>query len=151
MLSMQRYFLILRRTLPEGLPLITLSMVFAVLRLLLKKAWNHDATHHVFLRDMSSESAMETLEHSLPYKEWIIGVGLDSNERTNPPIKFKDEFERARRENYFLTMHCDVDQHDSTVHIWQTLNEIGVDRIDQGVNSLEDDVLCRKSRTATLL
>ncbi len=105
-----------------------------------------------FLRDMSSESAMETLEHSLPYKECIIGVGLDSDERTNPPIKFKDVFERARREGYFLTMHCDVDQHDSTVHIWQTLNEIGVDRIDHGVNSLEDDVLCReiKDRNLTL-
>ncbi len=105
-----------------------------------------------FLRDMSSESAMETLEHSLPYKEWIIGVGLDSDERTNPPIKFKDVFERARRENFFLTMHCDVDQQDSTVHIWQTLNEIGVDRIDHGVNSLEDGVLCReiKDRNLTL-
>src|SRR4029453_9696067 len=32
-----------------------------------------------FLRDLSAESAMETLEQSLPYKDWIVGVGLDSD------------------------------------------------------------------------
>lgn len=95
-----------------------------------------------FLRDMTAASAMEALEQSLPYKDWIIGVGLDSDERGNPPIKFKEVFTRAKAEGYFLTMHCDVDQKNSTSHIWQTLNDIGVDRIDHGVNSLEDDALC---------
>ena len=95
-----------------------------------------------FLRDMSADSAMATLEQSLPYKNWIIGVGLDSDEKGNPPIKFKDVFDRARAEGYRLTMHCDVDQENSTRHIWQTLDDIGVDRIDHGVNSLEDEALC---------
>ena len=49
---------------------------------------------------------------------WIVGVGLDSDERGNPPVKFKDVFERARGEGYRLTMHCDVDQEDSVGHIW---------------------------------
>ena len=49
-----------------------------------------------FLRDMSAESAMETLEASLPFKDWIIGVGLDSDERGNPPTKFKEVFAKAR-------------------------------------------------------
>ena len=31
-----------------------------------------------FLRDLSAESAMETLEESLPHGDWIVGVGLDS-------------------------------------------------------------------------
>ena len=35
-----------------------------------------------FLRDWSAEFAMTTLVQSLPYREWIIGVGLDSDERT---------------------------------------------------------------------
>jgi adenosine deaminase len=35
-------------------------------------------------------------------------------------------------------MHCDVDQQDSTAHIRQCLDEIGVERIDHGVNALED-------------
>ena len=38
-------------------------------------------------------------------------------------------------------MHCDVDQEDSVAHIWQCLDEIGVERIDHGVNSLEDAAL----------
>ena len=97
-----------------------------------------------FLRDMCAESAMATLEESLPHKDWIVGVGLDSDERGNPPVKFKDVFAKAREKGCRLTMHCDVDQESSTRHIWQTLDDIGVDRIDHGVNSLEDDALCEE-------
>jgi adenosine deaminase len=94
-----------------------------------------------FLRDMSAESAMRTLETSLPYRGWIAGVGLDSDEKGNPPVKFKDVFARAREEGYRLTMHCDVDQDDSTVHIRQCLDDIGVERIDHGVDCLKDPAL----------
>jgi adenine deaminase len=97
-----------------------------------------------FLRDLSADSAMETLEQSLPYKHWIVGVGLDSDERDNPPVKFQDVFARARSEGYRLTMHCDVDQDDSVAHIWQCLDDIGVERIDHGVNALEDGALVRE-------
>jgi len=97
-----------------------------------------------FLRDLTAESALDTLEQSLPYKDWIIGVGLDSDEKDNPPIKFKDVFARARSEGYRLTMHCDVDQENSVEHIWQCLNDIGVERIDHAVNSLEDEALIKE-------
>ena len=95
-----------------------------------------------FLRDLTSDYAMATLVDSLRYRDWIAGVGLDSNEHGNPPIKFAEVFRRARAEGYQLTMHCDVDQDDSTAHIRECLDVIGVDRIDHGVNVLEDDVLC---------
>lgn len=95
-----------------------------------------------FVRDMSAESAMETLEQSLPYKDWIIGVGLDSDEKGNPPSKFAEVFKRARAEGYRLTMHCDVNQENTLHHIRQCLDEIGVDRIDHGINSLEDPAIC---------
>jgi adenosine deaminase len=94
-----------------------------------------------FLRDMSAPSAMATLEQSLPYRDQIVGVGLDSDERGNPPVKFAAVFDRARAEGYRLTMHCDVDQAGSVVHIWQCLDDIGVERIDHGVNCLEDETL----------
>ncbi|PRX99853.1 adenosine deaminase [Allonocardiopsis opalescens] len=94
-----------------------------------------------FLRDYQAEFAMATLLESLPYRQWIAGVGLDSDERGNPPAKFAAVFERARREGYRLTMHCDVDQPDTTEHIRQCLELIGVDRIDHGVNALEDQAL----------
>jgi adenine deaminase len=99
-----------------------------------------------FLRDMSAESAMETLERSLPHRDLIVGVGLDSDEKGNPPVKFKDVFARARAEGFRLTMHCDVDQQDSVAHIWQCLQEIKVERIDHGVNSLEDESLIAEIR-----
>jgi adenosine deaminase len=94
-----------------------------------------------FLRDLSPESALETLEQSLPYRDRIVGVGLDSNEKGNPPVKFRDVFARARDEGFRLTMHCDVDQENSVAHIRQCLDEIGVERIDHGVNVLEDEAL----------
>ena len=72
-----------------------------------------------FLRDLTAESAMATLEQSLPYRDKIIGVGLDSDEWGNPPLKFASVFARARAEGYRLTMHCDVDQEDAVGHIWQ--------------------------------
>ena len=97
-----------------------------------------------FLRDLSAESAMETLESSLPHGDWIVGVGLDSDEHGNPPIKFKEVFARARKEGYRLTMHCDVDQENSVGHIWQCLDEIKVERIDHGVNALEDAGLIKE-------
>ena len=94
-----------------------------------------------FLRDLTAESAMETLEASLAYGDRIVGVGLDSDERGNPPVKFKEVFARARREGFRLTMHCDVDQENSVEHIRQCLDDIGVERIDHGVNALEDPAL----------
>jgi adenosine deaminase len=94
-----------------------------------------------FLRDLSAESALETLEQSLPYGDWIVGVGLDSDEKGNPPVKFKEVFARARREGFRLTMHCDVDQENSVEHIRQCLDEIAVERVDHGVNALEDAAL----------
>ncbi len=97
-----------------------------------------------FLRDMTAESAAETLDQASEYREWIVGVGLDSDERDNPPIKFRDVFTDARSQGYRLTMHCDVDQDDSVAHIWQCLDDIGVERIDHGVNCLEDDALVKE-------
>ncbi len=103
-----------------------------------------------FLRDLTAESAMETLEESLPYGDWIVGVGLDSDEKNNPPVKFKDVFARARKEGYRLTMHCDVDQENSVEHIWQCLNEIRVERVDHGVNALEDEALIKEINSRRL-
>ncbi|GAB2714662.1 adenosine deaminase [Nocardia thraciensis] len=94
-----------------------------------------------FLRDYSAEYAMATLLEALPYRDWILGVGLDSDERGNPPSKFAAVFDRARREGFLLTMHCDIDQQNSVEHIRQALEDIGVDRLDHGTNIVEDDRL----------
>ena len=71
----------------------------------------------------------------------MVGVGLDSNELGNPPVKFAAVFERAREEGLHLTMHCDVDQVEAIRNIGQCLHDIGVERIDHGSNCLDDDAL----------
>jgi adenosine deaminase len=98
------------------------------------------------LRDHSVDSAAETLEASLFYKDWIVGIGLDSDERDNPPLKFAEVFAKARAEGYRVTMHCDIDQIGSIENIRQVIEEIGVDRIDHGTNILEDPRLVEIAR-----
>lgn len=97
-----------------------------------------------FLRDLPAESALATLKEALPYRDWLVGIGLDSDEKDNPPSKFAEVFALARAEGLKLTMHCDVNQKNTLTHIGQVLDDIGVDRIDHGVNSLEDPALCAK-------
>ena len=91
-----------------------------------------------FLRDFSRDSARETLEEALPYKDKFIGVGLDSDEHNNPPMKFFNQFAKASAEGLHLTAHADVDQKDSIEHIRQLLEVIGVERVDHGTNIVED-------------
>lgn len=94
-----------------------------------------------FLRDMSAESAMETYQQALPYRDKFIGIGLDSDERNNPPSKFAQVFSLAKQDGFHITMHCDIDQENSIDHIRQALMEIGVERLDHGTNIVEDPSL----------
>jgi len=93
-------------------------------------------------RERSVESAFEMLDQAYSVREKIIGLGMDSGpEYGNPPLKFKDVYARAREEGYFLTGHHDVDVRDSVKHIWQSLEVIGMDRIDHGLNATDDPKL----------
>ena len=98
------------------------------------------------VRDLPAESAMEALDAALPFKELIVGLGLDSDERGNPPAKFAEVFAKARGEGLHLTMHCDVDQENTIEHIRQALEEIRVERLDHGTNVVEDPRLLQVVR-----
>ena len=41
-------------------------------------------------------------------RDYARAIGLDSDERDNPPLKFKEVYDKARTQGYHLTMHCDV-------------------------------------------
>jgi adenosine deaminase len=99
-----------------------------------------------FLRDYQAEFAMATLVQALPYKQWIAGVGLDSNEEGNPPAKFAAVYARAREEGFRTTMHCDVENPAWAPNIAAAVREIGVDRIDHGIRVLEDPELAEECR-----
>lgn len=91
-----------------------------------------------FLRDYSRESARKTLEESMKYRNKFIGVGLDSDEHNNPPMKFFNQFTDATKEGLHVTAHADIDQKDSIEHIRELLEVIGTERIDHGTNVVED-------------
>ena len=91
-----------------------------------------------FLRDWSRLSAYETWQASLPYRDRIIGIGLDSDEHNNPPLKFYPQFVEAEQQGLYLTAHADIDQKDSISHIRELIEVIGVSRIDHGTNIVED-------------
>src|SRR5919112_578401 len=59
-----------------------------------------------FLRHLSSEEAMETLCQVLPYREWIVGVGLDSSEVDHPPEDFRAVFEEAGKHGFHKVAHA---------------------------------------------
>ena len=92
-----------------------------------------------FLRDMPSDSAMATLESALPHKDRIVGVGLDSAERGNPPSKFTAVFDRARAEGFLTVAHAGEEA--GPEYVWEALDLLKVSRVDHGVRSLEDPKL----------
>jgi adenosine deaminase len=98
-----------------------------------------------FLRHLSVDSAMETLLRSLPFREWITAVGLDSSEKGNPPAKFAPVFERARREGFPAVAHAG--EEGPPDYIWQALDLLGAVRIDHGIRCVEDARLVERLRT----
>jgi len=99
-----------------------------------------------FLRHLSADAAMATLEQALPYKEAIVAVGLDSSERGHPPAKFAAVFERARREGFLTVAHAG--EEGPPAYIAEALDLLQVARIDHGVRCEEDPALvARLART----
>ena len=95
-----------------------------------------------FLRHLSAESAMATLEAALPYRGAITAVGLDSGEAGNPPEKFRGVYDRARAEGFLAVAHAG--EEGPPEYIWQALDLLGVRRIDHGVRCTEDDALVER-------
>jgi len=92
-----------------------------------------------FLRHLSAESAMATLEAALPHRHAIVAVGLDSGEAGNPPEKFRTVFDRARSEGFLTVAHAG--EEGPPEYIWQALDLLYVRRVDHGVRCTEDDRL----------
>ena len=92
-----------------------------------------------FLRHLSADAAMKTLERALPFRERIVAVGLDSSELGNPPSKFAGVFARARAEGFRAVAHAG--EEGPPAYIREALELLNVSRIDHGVRCLEDPAL----------
>ena len=92
-----------------------------------------------FLRHLDEESCFAILKEAVNHKDKIIGVGLDSSEKGNPPKKFKRLFEEAIKEGFLTVAHAG--EEGPPEYIWDSLNLLKVKRIDHGVQCLKDDKL----------
>jgi adenosine deaminase len=92
-----------------------------------------------FLRDQPAAGAMTALEQALPFRDQIVGVGLDSAESGHPPSKFAEVFARARSEGFRAVAHAG--EEGPPEYVREALDLLEVSRIDHGVRCEEDPAL----------
>jgi len=95
-----------------------------------------------FLRHLSEDDALRTLEAALPYREHLLGVGLDSSERGHPPEKFARVFARAGELGLHRVAHAG--EEGPPEYIESALDVLHVERIDHGVRCVESPALVRR-------
>ncbi|MBG6058828.1 adenosine deaminase [Cryobacterium sp. MP_M5] len=92
-----------------------------------------------FLRDRPAAEALAMLGEILASDFRIDGIGLDSAEVGYPPELFTEVFELARANGLHLVAHAG--EEGPPAYVWQALDLLGVERVDHGIRSLEDEVL----------
>lgn len=97
-----------------------------------------------FLRHLTEAEAIATYHEMLPFRDKIVGVGLDSSEAGHPPSKFAHVFAMAKYDELHLVAHAG--EEGPPDYIWEALNILKVERIDHGVRCLEDPMLVRHLR-----
>jgi len=108
-----------------------------------QKKWNFDASLILcFLRHLSEDAAMQTLEQAMPHRHQFIGVGLDSSEVGHPPEKFARVFAKAKALGLHVVAHAG--EEGPPAYIWSALDVLLVERIDHGVQSDQDEVLMER-------
>lgn len=95
-----------------------------------------------FLRHLSQDEALATLEAAKPWLHHFIGVGLDSSELGHPPSKFQRVFAEARELGLKLCAHAGEEGPPS--YVYEALDLLGIDRLDHGNRSMEDEALVRR-------
>jgi adenosine deaminase len=92
-----------------------------------------------FLRHLTEEDAVRTLEQAMPWRDRLCAVGLDSAEAGHPPAKFERVFRRARAEGLEAVAHAG--EEGPPAYIYEALDVLKVSRIDHGVRCVEDPAL----------
>jgi adenosine deaminase len=97
-----------------------------------------------FLRDRDPAEAEALLPRLLPYRDLVIGVGLDSAEVGRPPELFERVFARAADEGLHRVAHAG--EEGPPEYVRSALDRLGVERVDHGIRSLEDPSLTARLR-----
>jgi adenosine deaminase len=97
-----------------------------------------------FLRDRDPAEAEALLPRLLPYRDLVIGVGLDSAELGRPPELFERVFARAADEGLHRVAHAG--EEGPPGYVTAALDRLGVERVDHGIRCLEDPSLVARLR-----
>lgn len=95
-----------------------------------------------FLRHLPESDALRTFEAAMEYRDLFIGIGLDSSELGFPPHLFKNVFRQAKEAGLYLSAHAG--EEGPAEYVWESLDILGVDRIDHGNNAIKDIELVRR-------
>ena len=95
-----------------------------------------------FLRHLSEQDAFECLEQAMPYRDQLVGIGLASSELGHPPEKFARVFARCRELGFRLVAHAG--EEGPPAYIWSALDVLKVERIDHGVQAMNDPALMQR-------
>lgn len=94
------------------------------------------------------DEGLEHYKQLLPYRDLIVGIGLDSVETDRPPMLFEPLFAAARQDGFKITCHCDIGQKDTFQNIEQVVQQIGggsgADRCDHGISAARNPALVEK-------
>jgi adenosine deaminase/aminodeoxyfutalosine deaminase len=97
--------------------------------------WIFDA-----VRQFGPEAAEQVTRLAVKYRDrGVVGIGIGGDEAEAPPRLFRRAYEMARAEGLRLTAHAGETTGPET--IWETIRELGVDRIGHGCSAVEDPEL----------
>lgn len=91
------------------------------------------------LRDLPESEGLQVLTQAEPLLQHITAIGLDSAEVGNPPGKFKQAFKLAA--DWGLRKVAHAGEEAGPQYIKEALRELGVERIDHGVQCTHDPEL----------
>lgn len=98
-------------------------------------------------RELGLERGHEFLDMVLAHRsDAIIGIGLDYNEAPFPPAPFQPLFERAKQAGLHVTAHAG--EGGPAANVRDSLEILGVDRIDHGYHIVDDPSLVEQCREA---
>ena len=95
-----------------------------------------------FLRHLPPQAALETMRAAESHLEGVVAVGLDSSEVGFPPGPFKPAYDLARELGLRAVAHAG--EEGPPEYVWSALDVLGVERIDHGIRSLEDESLVKR-------
>ncbi|MEM1146832.1 MAG: adenosine deaminase [Pseudomonadota bacterium] len=103
-----------------------------------------------FLRHLDEDDALKTLAQAQPWRDHIIGIGLDSSELGHPPSKFQNVFRNAKAAGLKCVAHAG--EEGPPEYVWEALDLLHIHRLDHGNRAMEDaQLITRLAKEAMTL